>query len=293
MSGTAVGALLREAAGALSAGGNDNPRFEAEQLLMKLCGVTRNDMLMYPGLPVTEEQTERVRQSVARRLSGEPLQYILGEWEFYGLPFFVGEGVLIPRQDTEAIAELAAGFARERAYDGFLAADLCAGSGCIGITLAKLADVPVKLVELSDRALEYLKRNIALNGAEALCEAVRGDVLDEATAEGMPRFDLIVTNPPYLTAQDMRELQTEVSHEPETALFGGEDGLDYYRRMIPLWRRKLKPGGMLAAEIGMGQEADVARIFEDCGITARSEKDMCGVIRVIYGKDNGGKENGR
>ena len=259
MSGTAVGALLREAAGALSAGGNDNPRFEAEQLLMKLCGVTRNDMLMYPGLPVTEEQAERVR------------------------PFFVGEGVLIPRQDTETIAELAAGFARERAYDGFLAADLCAGSGCIGITLAKLADVPVKLVELSDRALEYLKRNIRLNGAEALCEAVRGDVLDEATAEGMPQFDLIVTNPPYLTAQDMRELQTEVSHEPETALFGGEDGLDYYRRMIPLWRRKLKPGGMLAAEIGMGQEADVARIFEDCGITAHSEKDMCGVIRVIYG----------
>ena len=141
----------------------------------------------------------------------------------------------------------------------------------------------MKLLELSEQALEYLRRNIALNGAEKLCEAVRADVLSDETAAGMPQLGLIVTNPPYLTAQDMRELQREVTFEPETALFGGEDGLDYYRRMVPLWSAKLDSGGMLAAEIGMGQHDDVTRIFEENGLAAGCEKDLCGVIRVIYG----------
>lgn len=283
MTAADIGGLLRECTRRLAGGGNEEPRFEAEQLVMHVCGVTRSDMVMYPGLPVTAEQQAEVGRCVSRRLSGEPLQYILGEWEFYGLPFKVGRGVLIPRQDTETLAELAVKFAREHLHEGFTAVDLCAGSGCIGITLAKLAKVPVKLVELSEQAISYLERNITLNGVEALCEAVRGDVLSADTAKALPMFDLIVTNPPYLTAQDMRELQTEVRFEPETALAGGEDGLDYYLRMIPLWSARLKPGGMLAAEIGMGQQDDVMRIFEEYGMAARYEKDMCGVIRVIYG----------
>lgn len=280
-SGTSIGALLRETAAALTNGGNDNANFEAQQLLMKFCGITRNDMLMFPALAVTEEQLCSVRGAVSRRNSGEPLQYILGEWEFYGLPFYVGEGVLIPRQDTETIVETALRFLKKRSGD-ILAADLCAGSGCIGITLAKCAGVPVKLLELSEQALGYLRKNIELNQAAGLCEAVQADVLLKQTAESLPQLDLIVTNPPYLTAQDMRELQTEVTHEPETALYGGEDGLDYYRRMVPLWGAKLKSGGMLAAEIGMGQENDVMRIFEENGLHAGSQKDLRGVIRVIY-----------
>lgn len=280
--GVKVGELLRECVKALESAGNDNPRFEAEQLVMKLCGVTRSDMLMFPGLEVTAEQASEVCGAVQRRNSGEPLQYILGEWEFYGLPFYVGEGVLIPRQDTETLVETAVRFLRERPGVSE-AADLCAGSGCVGITLAKLTGIPVKLLELSEQALGYLRRNIALNGAEELCEAMHADVLSDDTAAGMPQLDLIVTNPPYLTAQDMRELQPEVTHEPETALFGGDDGLDYYRRMVPLWGAKLNPSGMLAAEIGMGQHGDVTRIFEENGLRAGFEKDLCGVIRVIYG----------
>lgn len=278
-----IGALRKACIRSLADGGSDNAQFDAEQLVMKFCGVTRNDMLLFPALEVPEDKARAALEAVARRLSGEPLQYILGEWEFYGLPFYVGEGVLIPRQDTETIAELAVSFAKGRRGAGFLAADLCAGSGCIGITLAKLAGVPVKLLELSEQALGYLRRNIGLNGVQGLCEALRADVLLQETAEKLPPLDMIVANPPYLTAQDMRELQTEVAHEPETALFGGEDGLDYYRRMIPLWGAKLKPGGMLAAEIGMGQENDVMRIFEECGMAAQYKKDLCGVIRVIYG----------
>ncbi|MDY4588973.1 MAG: peptide chain release factor N(5)-glutamine methyltransferase [Oscillospiraceae bacterium] len=283
MTAADIGGLLRECTRRLAEGGNEEPRFEAEQLVMHVCGVTRSDMVMYPGLPVTEEQQSEIERCISRRLSGEPLQYILGEWEFFGLPFKVGQGVLIPRQDTETLAELAVKFAQEHIHFRVSAADLCAGSGCIGITIARLAKVPVKLVELSEQAISYLERNITLNGVEALCQAVRGDVLSAETAKALPMFDLIVTNPPYLTAQDMRELQTEVRFEPETALAGGEDGLDYYRRMIPLWSARLKPGGMLAAEIGMGQHTNVMRIFEECGMAARFEKDMCGVIRVIYG----------
>lgn len=289
MSGMNIGSLRKTCIRTLEDGGVDNAQFDAEQLLMKFCGVTRSDMLLFPALDIPEDKARAALEAVSRRLSGEPLQYILGEWEFYGLPFYVGEGVLIPRQDTETIAELAVSFARARKGAGFLAADLCAGSGCIGITLAKLAGVPVKLLELSEQALGYLRRNIELNGVQRLCEALCADVLSEDAAGKLPPLDLIVTNPPYLTAQDMRELQTEVAHEPETALFGGEDGLDYYRRMIPLWGAKLRDGGMLAAEIGMGQEKDVMRIFEECGIAAQYKKDLCGVVRVIYGIKNGGK----
>ena len=162
--GVKVGELLRECVKALEAAGNDNPRFEAEQLVMKFCGVKRSDILMFPGLEATAEQAAEVCGAVQRRNSGEPLQYILGEWEFYGLPFYVGEGVLIPRQDTETLVETAVRFLRERpGVSG--AADLCAGSGCVGITLAKLTGIPVKLLELSEQALGYLRRNIALNGA--------------------------------------------------------------------------------------------------------------------------------
>lgn len=278
-----LGGLLKEYTLRLAEGGCDNPRFEAQQLIEKACGAASTDFLTFPERPVSQEQLSAAEGFLSRRMSGEPLQYILGEWEFYGLPFYVGEGVLIPRQDTETIAELALEFTTAHKNSGFLALDLCAGSGCIGITLARRAGVPVKLVELSKRALRYLRWNIELNGVESLCEAVCADVLSEQTAAVMPPADLIVTNPPYLTAMDMGALQTEVRFEPETALFGGEDGLDYYRRMLPLWSRSLKPGGMLAAEIGMGQERDVMRIFEECGLNAQFRKDLCGVIRVVYG----------
>lgn len=288
MTARTLGGLIRECVKLLTDGGNDNPRFEAEQLVMAACGADRKDLLTDPERAVNAAQLAEFEGFVSRRLSGEPLQYILGEWEFYGLPFYVGEGVLIPRQDTEVIAEIALDYAKKHAKPDFLAVDLCAGSGCIGITLAKLAGVRVKLLELSEQALCYLRRNIVLNGVDRLCESVHADVLSEKTAEEMPQLDLIVTNPPYLTAKDMRELQTEVGFEPESALYGGEDGLDYYRRMIPLWSGKLRPGGMLAAEIGMGQEREVMKLFEQSGIKAQSEKDLCGIIRVIYGIKNGG-----
>ncbi|MDE6726772.1 MAG: peptide chain release factor N(5)-glutamine methyltransferase, partial [Oscillospiraceae bacterium] len=205
--------------------------------------------------------------------------YILGEWEFYRLPFKVGEGVLIPRQDTETLVDTAARFLRERDAWARKTLDLCAGSGCIGIALAKTAAAEVTCVEKSRRAFGYLEENAALNHVSV--RAVLGDALDENTVTG--EYDLIVSNPPYLTESDMRSLQKEVSFEPEAALFGGTDGLDFYRGIIPIYARKLVSGGMIAVEIGMGQESAVSGIFRENGLDPRLEKDMRGIYRVVYG----------
>lgn len=272
--------LFRSGRDSLTEQGNDNARFEAECLLQQATGADKLKLLTEPMCVVSEDQADSFGKLLKRRISGEPLQYILGEWEFYGLPFKVGEGVLIPRQDTETLVELVL----EQKPSGKLCADLCAGSGCIGITLAKEGGCIVNSYELSDRAFPYLTQNITLNGVVEKLTAIKADVLSDATVSAAPMYDIIVSNPPYLTAQDMRELEAEVTHEPEMALFGGEDGLDFYRRMTALWVNKLKHGGLFAVEIGMGQEEDVMRIFRDNGLTADCIKDQCGIYRVVYGK---------
>ncbi len=265
--------------------GIDNAKFEAGCLIEKAIGLTQLDVLTEPDRELDPEDGDyfhkaaELRELVRRRVSGEPLQYILGEWEFYAYKFKVGKGVLIPRQDTETLVDTA----REHIGSGMLCADLCAGSGCIGITLAKLCDCMVDCYELSDEALGYLNENIVLNQAADKVAAIKADVLSEMTLSSAPEYDVIVTNPPYLTTKDMSELQKEVTFEPSMALFGGEDGLDYYRSILKSWTKRLKKGGFIAAEIGMGQEADVMRIFEENGITAAAEKDLCGIYRVVYG----------
>ncbi|MBD5129158.1 MAG: peptide chain release factor N(5)-glutamine methyltransferase [Ruminococcaceae bacterium] len=260
--------------------GIENPRFEAEQLLQK-AGLSRIKLLTEPNENVSESVEGSAFEMLERRVSGYPLQYILGEWEFFGLPFEVGEGVLIPRRDTEALVETARDILLERAHEERNTADLCAGSGCIGIALAKLYGARVKSYELSEAAFAYLERNIALNGVGDSVRAVLADVLDESAGEG--EFDLIVSNPPYLDDSDMKNLQAEVTHEPKMALYGGADGLEFYRKMIRVWTRRLKRGGAFAVEIGMGQERGVIEIFAENGIKADCLRDMCGVYRVVYG----------
>ena len=260
----------------LERGGIESARFEADQLLQG-AGIKMMDLFSEPRSEVDETTLAKIRPLIERRLSGEPLQYILGEWDFYGLPFLVGEGVLIPRQDTEALAYLCITFLEGRSERKTL--DLCAGSGCIGIALALLADAEVTLVERSEQAFGYLRENIALHRVSA--EAVLGDALDENTVNG--EYDLIVSNPPYLTESDMRSLQREVEFEPKEALYGGADGLDFYRSILGIYPKKLKRGGMIAVEIGMGQENAVSEIFRENGIEPRLEKDMGGIYRVVRG----------
>ncbi len=263
----------------LADSGIENAGFEARQIL-GFAGIDRMKMITEPTGRVPDELGEKVERLVERRVSGYPLQYILGEWEFYGLPFKVGEGVLIPRQDTETLARVALDHLNTIPENERAALDLCAGSGCIGITLAKLANARVTLAEKSDRAFSFLRENIALNCVEENCRAVLGDVLDDGADFG--EFSVIVSNPPYVTKAEMGRLQREVRYEPEMALFGGEDGLDFYKKLLPRYTGSLKPNGLFAVEIGDRQEREVMKIFADNGYDPESAKDSGGFSRVVY-----------
>lgn len=221
----------------------------------------------------TEEELNAV---LKRRIDGEPLQYILGEWEFYDLPFFVGEGVLIPRPDTETLAE----FAIDRAGTEEIACmDLCSGSGCLAITVDKhCPNATVYAMEKSDAAYSYLEKNIERN--ESSVRAIKGDVLEDNFGE----YDLIISNPPYIKSADLETLQKEVKREPKMALDGGDDGLVFYRKIAEKWVPHLKSGGTLAVEIGIGQGDDVKAIFKAAGLkNIGSRNDLSGIERVVFG----------
>ena len=205
------------------------------------------------------------------------MQYILGEWEFYGLPVKVGEGVLIPRQDTETLVETVI---RKNRTESPVIIDLCSGSGCIALALEReLKASEVYAVEKSESAADYLRRNIALNSSNVKLTA--GDCLENALIESLPKADIIVCNPPYLTAQDMKELQREVTFEPESALFGGEDGLIFYRSIAARWKASLRPGGWLICEFGMGQHTDIENILASEGfVNIQLKRDAAGIIRA-------------
>lgn len=275
--------VLSNAKKLLSANNVDNSDFEAVCMFEKAFGVKyrSNQYESIRNSEPDESASEAFCEMLRRRIDGEPLQYILGEWEFFGLPFYVGKGVLIPRQDTETLVELVIDKFNDR--KNLNVVDLCSGSGCIGITIDKnLSCDSVSCLELSKRALSYLSRNIELNGSAAM--AYEKDVLSENTASKFTELDLIVCNPPYLTKSDMENLQPEVSFEPQMALFGGDDGLDFYRDITRLWKDSLKSGGMLVFEIGIGQENDVSQILIQHGFeNVRFIKDYCGVYRVVYG----------
>ena len=262
--------------------GLESPDFEAACLLEHVLGASCRLMTRQQlEEPLTGEQAAALHALTRRRLKGEPLQYLLGEWEFYGLPFRVGPGVLIPRQDTETLVECAL-----RAAEGISAPkilDLCAGSGCIGIALAHcLPHARITAVEQSADALRYLQENAALNHTPL--HIVKGDVLDPALAESIRGVDVIVSNPPYLTEADLAALQKEVQFEPRAALDGGQDGLLFYRKLPALWQESLHPGGRLLFEIGMGQEAAVSSFLARAGYeNIESFPDLAGISRVVSG----------
>lgn len=239
----------------------------------------RNPMFL-PLENVSEEREDQIRGMIKRRSEGEPLQYILGEWDFWNCTFKVGEGVLIPRPDTETLIENVLKICHRKNLRSPKIADLCSGSGCIAITLKKeIPAAEVYALELSEQALGYLKRNSELNGADI--NIIAADVLEESTAEKFRELDIIVTNPPYLTAEEMNELQPEVRREPYMALFGGKDGLDFYRRLAPIWRDSLKKGGSFCCEFGMGQHDEVKKIlYENHFINIEFSKDAGGIIRT-------------
>lgn len=261
--------------------GIESFRFESQCIFEQVFGEFFMKIMMDRHLPVPEETAKKILAMTEKRCTGYPLQYILGEWEFLAYDFKVGEGVLIPRPDTETLVLQVRDICLSNSLKAPKIADLCSGSGCIAISLKLwFPEAEVYAVELSDKALPYLKENTRLNGGADI-HIIQGNVLDESTARLISGADIIVCNPPYLTENDMKQLQTEVSYEPQTALFGGSDGLDFYRKITPLWRSSLKKGGFLAYEFGLNQHEEVSRILEENGFNnIQLSRDTAGIIRT-------------
>lgn len=272
--------IINSLAQKLAEAGFENSYWEARELAGCALGFNCRGKFD-PLTPADADGVKMCAMLLARRLTHEPLQYIIGEWDLYSRTFEVGPGVLIPRADTETLIDLAVKKAEGK--KGLTVLDLCAGSGCIGITLGNLLDCErVICVEKYETAFDYLTRNIKrLGGAEAFL----GDVLDAKTVEALPQADMIVCNPPYITNADMQKLQKEVTFEPREALCGGEDGLDFYRDIVRLWKNKLKPDGVMIFEIGAGQEDEVMQIMIQAGLSdVRTRRDMAGIDRCVSGK---------
>ena len=239
----------------------------ARNLVAYYSGKTQEAVLRDRDLYAGEQTCSDVEQATRRLLEGEPLPYVLGEWEFYGLTLQVNRNVLIPRDDTCAVVGLAINQAIFLPADPRVL-DLCTGSGCIGLAIAsRVKDARVTLADISKDALAVAKKNITLNKLTSRVSCVQADALSPAPAF-LGKFDMIVSNPPYITGPEMAELPDSVKlFEPQLALFGGRDGLDFYRSIAVNYARALKPGGYLALEFGMGQGDDVCRILKENGYT--------------------------
>ena len=232
----------------------------AKHLIAHVSGKSVPGILADRDSNATDEICTAVEKGLRRLLQGEPLAYVLGEWEFYGLNLVVTPDVLIPRDDTVAVASLAISQGLFLDKDPRIL-DLCCGSGCIGLAVAsRVKDAKVTLADLSKEALNIAKKNTALNHLSGRVRCLQADALQPAPAF-LGKFDMIVSNPPYITGKEMKELPGSVADfEPHMALYGGEDGLDFYRAIVENYTAALKPGGYLAFEFGEGQGDDVCRI---------------------------------
>lgn len=259
----------------------------ARNLLARFMGCTQEEFLRDSDREADPSVREEVRQAVNRLLMGEPFAYVLGEWDFYGLRLLVTPDVLIPRDDTCAVVSLAirqAIFLPEQPR----ILDLCTGSGCIGLAVAsRVVDAKVTLADISNEALSVAKKNILAHRLSGRVHSVQIDALAPAPAF-LGKFDMIISNPPYVTGAEMEELPNEVKdYEPHLALFGGQDGLDFYRSIAENFSPALKPGGFLCLEFGMGQGDDVCEILTEHGYTilerTRDYNDRERAVLAQYG----------
>lgn len=253
---------LGEVEARLTAAGCPDADFDAGELFRL---VTGQDARL-ADRPLTAEQAAKLEALTARRATREPLQYLCGSWPFLDFELVVGPGVLCPRADTEVVAEAAAQMLAGVQAPKVL--DLCAGTGCLGLGVKRFCpDAQVTCVEKSPEAFRYLEQNVrtALPGAAPAVQAVQGDLFTywQSLPEG--QLDLIVSNPPYLTAEEMQHLQPEVAQEPAMALEAGDDGLVFYRALAQHYRDALRPGGALVLEIGWQQRQAVMELLAGNG----------------------------
>lgn len=278
-----IGRVIRWAAEDFARKGFASARLDAELLLGHVLGVDRIRLIVDSARPLEERELTAYRELIKRRRRGEPIAYIRGEREFYGLTFKVDQRVLVPRPDTETLVETALQRTKDRSLYG-RALDLCTGSGCVAIAFAKSRPTwRVTGSDISPHALAVARDNAERLGAVFNTSLVEGDLF--AALPSGARFDLITGNPPYIARPEIAELQIDVrDFEPRLALDGGEDGLDLVRRIVEQAPEFLEPGGVLALEIGFGQASAVAELFAARGFReVVRDRDYAGIERIVSG----------
>ncbi len=264
-----VGRALRQAIELLLPVAGEEAGQQAGLLIAHVLGCEPGALPSHRNEALDLVQQAQLNDMLERRRRREPLQYLLGEWGFMGLSFWVTPHALIPRQDTETLCELGIKMAREKGY--CTALDLCCGTGCVGIALAKWAGLAVTAADISLGCVELTQRNARRNKVEL-------QSLQSNWFAGISQsYDLIVCNPPYLSQTDMQTLQPELVYEPSLALDGGQDGLDAYRCIAAGYETHLNPGGMLLLEVGSGQAEAVQALFGG----GYSVDDLAGIPRVV------------
>ncbi len=241
----------------------------------------KSDYLILNGSDTADKiKTEIFIEKINQRVSGVPVQYVIGEWDFYGESFYVGEGVLIPRPETELLVDFAVEFLKDKVKP--VVVDLCSGTGCIGLSVARLfPDTKVYMIEKSDKAFAFLQKNknkFALDNIEI----IQGDIFDGFEAFDLPCPDLILSNPPYINSDEISSLQKEVHIEPEMALDGGKDGLDFYKAIAEKWLSHCN--GAIAVECGESQAHDIKILFSECCSDLSSVFDFNEIERVVIGR---------
>ena len=279
--------LYLDARQKLKAAGVEAAQLEARELVCFAAGKNREQFLRGMPLYASDEVEAKVAELMNRRLEGEPVAYLIGEWEFYGLPLDISREVLIPRADTEVLAEQAI-LAARAAGEGARVLDLCAGSGCVGLAVA--ANAPqcrTVLADVSEEALKICRQNIRRNDLNARVTCVQADAR-QAPSSVLWDFDVIACNPPYIPTGDIDGLDPSVrDYEPRLALDGGDDGLDFYRDIAEKWHTALRLGGVLLFEVGIGQASGVEQILSRCGYEdIETFQDTGGIWRVVKGTAN-------
>ena len=267
----------------LKRAGDEEATQSARELVCSAAGKTREEFVRDGSLYASPEVERAARRLVQRHLAGEPVAYLIGEWEFYGLPLDISPAVLIPRPDTEVLATKLIDAARSAGPCRIL--DLCAGSGCIGLAAAaNLPNARVLLGELDDEALKICRQNIRRSNLTGRVTSMKLDAREKPT-RSLGEFQFLVSNPPYIPSADIDTLDASVrEHEPRLALDGGEDGLDFYRAICEKWRDALCESGMLFFEVGIGQADQVLRIMRSSGFgDIQIVKDLNNIPRVVYG----------
>ena len=265
--------------------GIEGYNLEARLLVATAAGKTAQELLRDLSLYTSPEVAERVEELTARRIAGEPVAYITGAWEFYGLPMIITPDVLIPRMDTELLVDTAKELLNGRKMDARVL-DLCCGSGCIACAVGReLPATRIVAVDISAKALDVARRNIAANRLSSRAICIQADAT-VSPPMSMGQFDMIISNPPYIKSAEMRKLDVSVrDYEPAWALDGGKDGLKFYKAIIKYWKELLRPGGYLLFEVGEGQSASVREMMLNAGFrSVNARLDTLGVERVIVGK---------